>query len=192
MRSTVHDASQSAAAGVDTRPSNSMSAFAFPTPPPLMPFGSSLHALDLFAVKASGAARVACRAAFHCWRADGRRAVRRCDVSWSFPPPALRERGHRGLSCRFVAVRRRAPAKNSSKKRVSFLRNGVVCPVFALYVATCGQVSTESGRGQRPRSAGTRPVHKERIRKRGGRLGRACRTSGADRRGEVPPTRPRK
>jgi hypothetical protein len=73
MRSTVHDASQSAAAGVDTRPSNSMSAFAFPTPPPLMPFGSGLHALDLFAVKASGAARVACRAAFHCWRADGRR-----------------------------------------------------------------------------------------------------------------------
>jgi hypothetical protein len=40
---------------------------------------------------------------------------------------------------------------------------------------------------QRSRGASERPVHKERIRKRGGRLGRARRTSGADRRGEVSP-----
>jgi hypothetical protein len=69
---------------------------------------------------------------------------------------------------------------------------GLVCPVFALCVATGGQVSTKSSRTQRSRDASKRPIHKKRIRKRGGRLGRALRTSGAHRQGEVFRMRPRK
>jgi hypothetical protein len=57
-------------------------------------------------------------------------------------------------------------------KTCPHLRNGLVRPVFALYVITGGHVPTESG------SKG--PVHKERIRTGSGLLARTRRANGVD------------
>jgi hypothetical protein len=46
--------------------------------------------------------------------------------------------------------------------------NGPVYLAFALYVATSGSLSTQSGRGQRPRGASEGPIDEERNRKHGG------------------------
>ena len=69
-------------------------------------------------------------------------------------------------------------------KTCPHLRNGLVRPVFALYVITGGHVPTESGRRQTARGGGKELVHKERFRTGSGLLARTRRANGVDRQEE--------
>jgi hypothetical protein len=60
------------------------------------------------------------------------------------------------------------------------VRNRAVFRMFALHVVTVGRVPTESGRRKKSCCANKRGVDKASIGAVGGRLDRACRTSGAD------------
>src|SRR5262249_25645382 len=75
--------------------------------------------------------------------------------------------------CEVAGDNQPQPMPLAHQKPRPHLRNGLVCPAFALYVTARGHVPTESSRCQKSGGASKGPVHKERIGTVGGRLGPA-------------------